>query len=331
MCPLKSRDCEWKGPLDTLIGHLKECVHIHALCPNACVAPNGKILTFERRQMTQHIMECHKGKTACVDCGEESEVLGKEKHAVNCEKYQTVCQMCERNVARRDAATHPEIDCPFVKCPYVGYGCKEKVERTQLEPHEREFFQSHLTLTTFSAKRIQTEQTDRIQQLEKRIGERGYRIQKLEQAVSSIIPTHSFEFKITNLNSKMANRESTQTNPFYVGLYKCQIYFTWGLKSLGCHMAVLMGEWDEYLKWPFRFKLEIKLLNTATNGRHFIYCFETTDYHLRSFPKAFQKPNTPKNVHIGTVDFKSYSSLLKAKYNSEDAINMAFEVVEIVV
>ena len=66
--------------------------------------------------------------------------------------------------------------------------------------------------------------------------------------------TGKLEWDIYGVKQKILNREVTYSDPFYVGLYKCQVKVVWdyyNTKKVGCFICVVKGDFDDKLNWPF--------------------------------------------------------------------------------
>ena len=94
----------------------------------------------------------------------------------------------------------------------------------------------------------------------------------------------------------------------------------------------MKGEWDDKLVWPFRFKMEVTLVNQETGGLDFSVSVNSNDLIKRGLPNcpsAFDKPvhNSKNSFRISC--FKAITSLYKRKYNRNDSITLLIKVEQI--
>ena len=212
-----------------------------------------------------------------------------ELHKGTCEKNTVPCpNNCNKKVPKNSVTAHLSVDCPLqvIKCPYREYGCEEMMERKLVDLHEREYLQSHFKLTCISTKRAHAEQTGKIQKLETENKQKYSKLKKLERALSFVIPSCTLRIKLSQINSKISKGQETYIDPFYVGLYKCRARFDWVTETgfMRCFLCIMKGEWGDQLVWPFRFKLEVTLVNQETGGLDFSVSVNSSDL-IKRFAK----------------------------------------------
>ena len=150
-----------------------------------------------------------------------------------------------------------------------------------------------------------------------------------EALSSTLVPTGFLEWNIKGVKQKIENKEDTYSDPFYVGLYKCQGYIEWNFNNtgeVGCFICIMKGEFDDNLKWPFLFGLEFLLLNQVRNKDNYIWSSETKKEILHEFPECFQRPTEIRNSGYGVLSFISNTEILKGKYCKEDSISLYITV-----
>jgi len=149
MCTNKERGCEWQGELSNINNHLGNsngCQFESVECSNEC----GKML--QRQYLTSHVeTECPRRKVDCQYChitGEHQFIEGE--HMGQCPKLPLVCpNKCDvGSVPREDLEAHKK-ECPYemVQCEYRNVGCKERMFRDDIEKHNHNYVNEHLTLT----------------------------------------------------------------------------------------------------------------------------------------------------------------------------------------
>ncbi|KAI6661204.1 TNF receptor-associated factor 4-like [Oopsacas minuta] len=248
-CPLKKRGCEWSDTVSTVIHHLEECEFFPVLCPLGCVClegeRKGKVLKLEKRRIAEHQRaSCPLRELECEFCMNKVKACEMNPHLEVCEHFPVPCpNRCvieggegTRQVKRRDVAVHLSDECPLqkVECPYWVYGCREEIERKEMDLHEREFVHIHfrLSMTDMKLKLIKSSQEQviantKIENLEKQITEKDSELKSIKEVLYShtSLSTGQLEWKIEGVKQKIENKEYTYSDPFYVGLYKCQGIF----------------------------------------------------------------------------------------------------------
>ena len=334
MCPLRKRGCGWKGQIRGLLQHLEICVHILVFCPQSCVNKENKRLILERRLMVLHNKECPMREVACEHCSDMIRTYKIELHKGTCGKNTVPCpNNCGKKVPMNSVDAHFSVYCPLqvVACSYREYGCEKMMERKLVDLHEREYLHSHFKLTCISTKKAHAEQTEKIQKLETENKQKYSKLKKLERALSFVIPSCTLRIKLNQINSLISKGQETYLDPFYVGLYKCRARFDWGAETgyMGCYLSIMKGEWDDKLVWPFRFTMEVTLVNQETGGLDFSDSVTSSDLIRRGMqncPTALDKPVHNTTQFLGIPSFKAITSLSKSKYNRDDSITLLIKV-----
>ena len=174
-----------------------------------------------------------------------------------------------------------------------------------------------LKTLSIEMKQKQTESNEKIQFLQKQNA-------LLTEALSStLVSTGQLEWKIRGVKQKIEKKEDTYSDPFYVGLYKCQGNIVWDCSKtgkVGCFICIMRGEFDDKLKWPFIFRRKFVLLNQNRNEDNYIHSSEITQETLQKYPECLQKPTEIRNIGFGTGAFMSKAEILSEKYCEEDYI-----------
>ncbi|KAI6646816.1 TNF receptor-associated factor 1-like [Oopsacas minuta] len=132
------------------------------------------------------------------------------------------------------------------------------------------------------------------------------------------------EWKIKGVKQKIENKEDTYSDPFYVGLYKCQGYIQWNRMNtfeVGVFIFIMKGDYDDKLHWPIRYKYTFILLNHINSNNNYEITSQITKKHLENNPNSFKRPTELRNKGSGTV-FISNTEILEAKYCKEDSITL---------
>ena len=177
-------------------------------------------------------------------------------------------------------------------------------------------------------KETQILQANKINCLEKQDTELKNEIKELKEIISYLV-SGGLEWKIKGVKQKICKKEYTYSDPFYVGLYKCQGSIVWDCNDtgeVGCFIHIMKGEFDDKLKWPFIYRYKFVLLNQNRNEDNHIYSDEITKDELQKYPECFQKPTEIRNEGFGTVSFISNTEILTEKHCKEDSISLHITV-----
>ena len=325
------------------IQHLKECGFLPVLCPLKCVESDGKrrgeVVRVERRQLAEHDREfCSQRELKCEFCGGAVKACDMNPHLGECEEFPVDCpngceavgETCTRQMKRGAVPLHL-TECPLqrVECPYREYGCGEEMERRQLDLHEREYMHTHCSLAMRDVKEKQVVLNNKIKLLKEQNTELKNELGELKETISILKSTGQLEWKVKGVKQKIEKKEDTYSDPFYVGLYKCQGKIVWDCSNtgkVGCYIHIMKGEFDYRLKWPFIYRYKFVLLNQNRNEDNHIYSGEITKDNLQKYPECFQKPTEIRNRGFGSLSFISNTEILTERYCKEDSISLRITV-----
>ena len=269
--------------------------------------------------------DCEMRTVNCDFCTTSVKLAEMKIHLNSCDYFLVPCpNSCTRQLKRKNVHSHLTEECPEqeLDCPYWEYGCDVAMKKRMMEHHEKEYIHTHFKLTTSAMKKVQNEQTIRISSLEQ---ENLKLKSNLDKAISTINQTKGcLEFTFTGVKDKINKRENSESDPFYAGLYKCQVHILWNCEDkgfVGLFISVLKGNSDDLLNWPFRYKATIILINQHNNCENYVRTHEVTDNLLMLYPGSFQKPREQKNTATGMLSFVSHAEILKEKYTGNDTVN----------
>ena len=264
--------------MSRVIQHVEKCEFLPVLCPLRCVESererSGKVARVERRLVAEHERDiCPQREQMCEFCGRGVRACEMNPHLGECSRFPVDCPNgCEvagetgvRQVGRGYLPIHL-AECPHraVKCPYWDYGCREEMQKRQLDLHEREAMHTHFRLTTteihHKLELKQTEYTELQSQLlgamkdircledasvakDSMIGSITKDLSALRESVSTLVSTGRLEWKIKGVRQRIAEKEDTVSDPFNVGLYKCQGEIQWDYnnsRKVGCFICIMM-------------------------------------------------------------------------------------------
>ena len=143
----------------------------------------------------------------------------------------------------------------------------------------------------------------------------------------------SFTWKISNIHQKkIAGASTLYSSPFYTGP-KCGykaclfLYMDGDGCGKGTHIsfffALMRGEYDALLPWPFKQKVSLMLVDQSEQGRHIAKMFQpaVVDPMHAAF-ESYQRPSlhAEMNVAIGFPEFAPLSILENPAYVKDDTM-----------
>ena len=238
-CPDFKEGCEWVGELGYLHNHLdpakRECGSCTA-CPFGC----GKYAF--KSEMREHKRHCHKRMISCEDCGYYNTfTIVTEKHYPICPQSPIDCpnHCLVENLKRHqleqhlNECNHQIMDCP---CRKTFTGCSVRLPRRKMKLH------------TLQQHNIVLEETD----------------QAVAITPATVSPQYlhnqtPMEFIISNFQEKKKANEVWYSSPFYThnrGYKFCIRVYPNGYGTgigfyLSVYAALMRGEYDKELQWPF--------------------------------------------------------------------------------
>ena len=139
---MKSKGCDWTNELSELLHHLEECELFPVACPLGCRDEKGEVSRVERRGVETHRTCCPMRTVKCEYCSDSVKACDMNGHLEVCEEFPIPCpNKCseEFRVKRKNKSIHLSQECPLqeTECPYSQYGCEVKVQRRNLDQHEK--------------------------------------------------------------------------------------------------------------------------------------------------------------------------------------------------
>ena len=312
---MKKKGCDWTNELSELLHHLEECELFPVACPLGCRDEKGEVSRVERRGVETHRTCCPMRIVKCEYCSVSVKACDMNGHLEVCEEFPISCpNKCseEFRVKRKNKSIHLSQECPLqeTECPYSQYGCEVKVQRRNLEQHEKENMHKHLKLTV--------EEIDHLKKFQSLV----------IPIISSLGAKGNLEWKISGVKNKISQKENTYSEPFYVGLYKFQGYVQWVCNDnyVGVFLYVMKGELDNTLKWPIRYKSSLVLINQLDAKNNHEKSVEITEEFLVNFLERLSKPSAQRNGGLGRDKFISHTDLLQENYSKDDSIMLQISV-----
>ena len=322
---MKKKGCDWTNELSELLHHLEECELFPVACPLGCRDEKGEVSRVERRGVETHMTCCPMRIVKCEYCSVSVKACDMNGHLEVCEEFPIPCpNKCgTQRVKRKGKSIHLSQECPLqeTECPYSQYGCEVKVQRRNLDRHEKEDMHKHLKLTMNKVVKLEKENDD----LKMNISKFQY---LLIPMIFSLGARRNivFEWKISRVKDKLSQKEDTYSEPFYLEFYKFQGRVQWNKTEnyVGLYLCIMKGECDDALKWPIRYTKSVVLINQLDAEDSYKWKSDITEEHLEKHPECFSKPSTERNKGFGKREFISHADLLQEKYSIDDSI--AFKI-----
>ena len=275
--------------------HRKICQLEIVQCTNGCKKE------MQQQNLADHLQnECPHRLCYCKYCnieGEHQFITGD--HMTVCDNFPLTCpNQCDiESVCRGDMDDHRKT-CPLetIDCEYCKVGCKIKVLRKDLEKHNEDNMKQHLLLTTKKLNETEDELRERVHTLEIAMQQiiNSTTMQQCESDQVTFWPSHlqlanslvantpgehvtPVIVKMSNYAQNKLEKKRWFSPPFYShkkGYKMCLSVYANGNKNEGTHMSVYLcimkGPYDDQLQWPFKGKIELKLLNQISAKGHYI-------------------------------------------------------------
>ena len=318
--------------------HLGECEEFPVDCPNGCEAA-GETGTrqMKRGAVPLHLVECPLQRVECpyreYGCGEGMERRQLDLHER--EYMHTHFRLAMKEMKRKQIESTELKDAQTLQANNK-INCLEKlsaVKDSEILSVNKEI--KELNTLSIEMKQKQIESNYKIKLLEKSSVDKDWEIISAKKEIKELIETIStlvsgqLEWRITGVKQKIEKKEYTFTDPFYVGLYKCQGYIRWDYNNtgkVGCFIRIMKGEIDDELKWPFIYRRKFVLFNQNRNEDNHIWSSKITKETLQRLPHCFQKPTEIMNRGIGAVSFISNTDIVTDKYCKDDSISLLITV-----
>ena len=291
-CSHKTEGCEWSGDLSQLEKHLNEnpkldeqlvgCQFTEVECHHCCEL-------FQHRYVTAHEIEkCIRRRFSCDYCGNYGADFEDvtTKHWPVCGSRPVPCpNECGVYPERHRLTHHVNKDCPLtiVNCDFHYAGCEVQLPRKDMPAHLAETLVIHvsqlaayshmLIIETQALKDALTEKESEIAQLKAKQEEDRSSLQALQ--THGVLP---IEFVMTEFD-KYKKDDIWYSEPFYThhrGYKLCLKVFPNDQGTcIDIGVCLMRGEFDEQLKWPFRGKVTVKVINQLQDKEHYT---ETIDF-----------------------------------------------------
>ena len=360
-CSKEKAGCVWKGKLGEYEQHLNRnpspenqltgCQFVEVECEHGC----GE--WFQRRHVISHQnQECPDRPYTCEYCLEyESTFEGvTEIHYFDCKMYLVTC----RNKCREDPFKRQEIgehisdECPLTKvnCPLHYAGCEVRLPRKDMPEHMRDTV-THLTLLATVTQTLLKEnqklqvnieylnkENQELKQHNQQLEVKHQELEKATQKEVEVLKKGVHELKLTlggfpiDFHVNYAKKEKQYLPSFDThshGYCMCIEFHANGHKSgKGTHVSIytrlMRSPYDDHLKWPFRGRITIQIVNQAGDHSHMeetIYYSDKTDDDTAGRVSDKKRSDHGKGFHkfLAHTDLE-YNAAKNTRYLKDDII-----------
>ena len=325
-CEHHSKGCTWTGELLNLQEHLdparRKCDYVLVMCSFGC----GQ--QVRSGEMEKHkTNRCVKRPTTCEYCGFHN----KRDYVVNthypiCLEYPVQCpNKCQvKDLKRGQLQAHTE-KCPLqeIACPFNTIGCHTKLPRQEIPSHMKEEVEQHLLLMLEQMRPVQEPAL----------------LPPVADNPQGLFNVPPVEFTMTDFLQKKDTNTKWTSPPFYThqqGYKMClQVYANGHGDGEGTHLSVFValmrGEHDKHLEWPFEGDISYQLLNWRKDRRHHE---KTTSFNIENIESCVHA--TKECISIGqgyqefiSHSFLSYNSTTNTEYLQDDCLRLRVKEVAV--
>ena len=301
-CTYQKEGCSWIGELGELTKHLNEDPELGEHCLVGCDFAKVECIHcsehFQRRFVANHqLNECPCRPFSCEYCGDfQSDYEDvTTNHWHSCGFYPVPCpNECGVSPERQNLDDHVSRSCPFavVNCDFHYAGCEVRLPVKEMPTHIAKNMVAHISLLATNGRKLLAEKDKWISSLEgdlrEKLEENKQKIdrlemenqslrrslQELEKKVSTLTPRFPVEFTMTNFEVYRRTNRIWYSPPFYShpNGYRLCIQVIGNYLSEGTDIAIgaclMRGEFDDFLKWPFRGGAAIEVQNQLEDKEH---------------------------------------------------------------
>ena len=295
-CSYKER-CEWVGELRDLHDHLDpakgNCVIARPFSCRFCSSRYGR-----RSEMREHSRRhCHKRMISCKNCDYYNTfTIVTEKHYPICPRSPIDCpnQHCPVEGLRRHQLEQHLNECSYqlVDCPNIG--CSVRLPRGEMKLH------------TLQQHNLVLEETNQ-----------AVAISPATASPQYLYNQAPMEFIISDYRLKKEVNEVWYSSPFYTHnrgyTFRLNVFPNGNGRGSGSHLSVgtalMRGEYDNELEWPFEGDIRVELLNWRADKNHHSDTIPFSRYTDPDGRHTSRVTNKETESSYGNIHFISHTDL----------------------
>ncbi|CAH3128133.1 unnamed protein product, partial [Pocillopora meandrina] len=338
-CP--NDGCEWTAELRNKKIHLKSCPFLQVACSNKNCPKK-----VQRRHLTRHEnYVCPWRILQCTYCTEPHPDCMMQDHIRQCSKFPITCpNSCGLSIPRDMISNHTKNVCPLtiISCPYAGMGCTAKIQRQEMEYHLESTTRIHLDLVCIKLDNTE----DKLNKTEDELNNTKDKLKKTEDKsnnteallnetrlelknameqlnLSSVKHTNVFLWRIDNFSEILKEAKNGGKETIGSDLHQKKLRLEIRPKGLGdsenthlsVFIAVMKGEYDAILRWPFNKKVKFTVIDQQNDPDQRENIFRT-----------LQGPRKKENLSRGLSNFISHLKLHSRRYIVDDTLFLQVEI-----
>ncbi len=291
-CSHQKDGCEWMGELGQLNEHLNTdpqpgkqldgCLFVEIDCMYSC--GNHQ----QRRYIQNHqIKDCPKLPFSCEYCNDYKFTYDDviNNHWPVCGSFPVPCpNECGSTLQRQNIDSHFADECPLttINCDFHHVGCAVTLTQQDMPEHLRENLLTHISLLATS----HAKQQDEIASLKTENKILKTELEPLQQLLETAPPIVISRplgppvFTMTNF--QLRKRYFPPVYTHHQGYKIClHVYGNGSGRGKGTHVSVFVyfmrGEFDNFLKWPFRGMISYQLMDQVNDEDHYTHTLSYDD------------------------------------------------------
>ena len=325
-CSHQAKGCQWLGELGHLDNHLNLKPSTENQLEGCQYTEIQRIYCFELMQrsdiLVHQIDECSKRPFSCEYCkiftSDYQDVT--INHWSVCDYYTVQCRNnCGEILQRQHLKNHLGNDCPLtiIDCDFKYAGCKVKLPRKDMPKHLKsvESMAAHLSQQAVYQREENRKLTSQVAKLNRDL-----------QQLQISTPMCPVEIPMPNFKHHKESNDVWCSMPFYSHPKGYKLYlriFANGTKDTeGTHLSVgvalMKGEYDKQLKWPFQFDFMIELLSQNGDQDHYTRKIDAPPLHLhlvQEFSRSNkQRPDMESRILSPTPNYPNTSNVTALRY-----------------
>ena len=308
-CGHQKDGCEWTGELGQLDEHLNTdpqpekqlngCLFVNLVCIYDC----GELIPRQYVQSHQ-ILYCTKRPFSCEHCHDHKSTFDdvSNNHWPVCGSYPVPCpNECGSTIQRQNIDSHVADECSLttINCDFHRVGCAMKLSRQNMPEHLRANLLTHISLLATSHINQQAEITSLVSENTKLSEELAVVSKKLEAINPHASVPVSFPpiLTMSNFDQFEKDKNTWYSLPVYTLPQGYKICLR--VDSHHCYINVrlcfMKGECDEFLPWPFRGVIFVRLLDQVDGKDHELFSVVFSDKVERKYCSRVIETDKAKN------------------------------------
>ena len=312
-CPFICGYCKYQSIYEVIVNeHYPVCDKYPIICPNECSGDE-----IERGMLQDHLDKC---PYQVVEC--------KFSH-VGCQEKARRCDLAQH--LSDNGVHHSALSSKMI---YESFQKMMEEKDRQLQEKDRQLQEKEAQITKKDEQLLKKddEQKSIIRQLQERdekLDELSKKLEHMECVVANIHDTICgdavLNVTMTELKSKKDNGVQWFSPPYFTHVNGYKMCFEVDFSSYNSKTSlridsyIMRGPYDDFLQWPFKGKVIIRLLNQYGNHHHYDYVF---DYKDTGKGERVTSRERGKHLQTTTLPYTrlGYNSSSNCQYLKDDCL-----------